>query len=388
MKPMMKRRLLSSIAAWLMLSALPALAQSSINTGQPATASDLSSLVVRQLALAAASDINGIVGMHKATSLAQCPSGVGLVVGEDCLTVGASPYVWYKWTGNAGGWALIANVNPSTGVISIGLNAGDLAATPPIAANFAGGVATLSINLDSNFAVNGFSQLSLTPGAGNLVLASPNGSSGEPSLRALVGADLPTPTPTTLGGIESYATVAHQWINGISTGGVPSSTQPSASDLSNGTTGSGAVVLGTSPTLTTPNLGTPSAVNLANATNLPIGSIASLGTGVGAAIANAVSSPSGMTLDVAAGTATINPGAIGATSCSSAITVAATGVATTDVVDAGFSADPTGTTGYTAGAQLSIVAWPTAGNVNFKACNNTGLAITPTSITINWKVRR
>lgn len=35
------------------------------------------------------------------------------------------------------------------------------------------------------------------------------------------------------------------------------------------TTGSGNVVLATSPTLVTPNLGTPSAVNLANATNLP-----------------------------------------------------------------------------------------------------------------------
>lgn len=36
-------------------------------------------------------------------------------------------------------------------------------------------------------------------------------------------------------------------------------------------TGSGSLVFATSPTLTTPNLGTPSAVNLANATNLPLG---------------------------------------------------------------------------------------------------------------------
>jgi hypothetical protein len=43
---------------------------------------------------------------------------------------------------------------------------------------------------------------------------------------------LPTPTASTLGGIESYASVAHQWINGISTSGVPSSTQPATSDLS------------------------------------------------------------------------------------------------------------------------------------------------------------
>lgn len=37
-----------------------------------------------------------------------------------------------------------------------------------------------------------------------------------------------------------------------------------------GATGTGLMVFGTSPTLTTPNLGTPSAVNLTNATNVPI----------------------------------------------------------------------------------------------------------------------
>lgn len=49
-----------------------------------------------------------------------------------------------------------------------------------------------------------------------------------------VGASqLPTPTATTLGGIESYVAVTHQWINTISTLGVPSSTQPACGDLSN-----------------------------------------------------------------------------------------------------------------------------------------------------------
>ena len=45
-------------------------------------------------------------------------------------------------------------------------------------------------------------------------------------------ARLPNPSASTLGGIESYAPVSHQWINTISTSGVPSSTQPSFSDLS------------------------------------------------------------------------------------------------------------------------------------------------------------
>lgn len=52
-------------------------------------------------------------------------------------------------------------------------------------------------------------------------------------------------------------------------------------------TGTGAVVRTNSPTLVTPNLGTPSAVDLANASNLPISAIAGLGTGMAAMLASA-----------------------------------------------------------------------------------------------------
>jgi hypothetical protein len=48
----------------------------------------------------------------------------------------------------------------------------------------------------------------------------------------LVGADLPNPGASSLGGIESYAAVTNQWINAISTSGVPSSSQPAFSNLS------------------------------------------------------------------------------------------------------------------------------------------------------------
>jgi hypothetical protein len=50
-------------------------------------------------------------------------------------------------------------------------------------------------------------------------------------------------------------------------------------------TGTGSVVRATSPTLVTPALGTPSTINLANATNLPLGTITGLGTGVATALA-------------------------------------------------------------------------------------------------------
>ena len=48
----------------------------------------------------------------------------------------------------------------------------------------------------------------------------------------LPAARLPNPTPTTLGGIESIASISHKWVNTISTSGVPSATQPACSDLS------------------------------------------------------------------------------------------------------------------------------------------------------------
>lgn len=49
---------------------------------------------------------------------------------------------------------------------------------------------------------------------------------------SLVGGDLPLPTSSSLGGIESLASTAHEWINAISTSGVPSATQPACADLS------------------------------------------------------------------------------------------------------------------------------------------------------------
>lgn len=49
---------------------------------------------------------------------------------------------------------------------------------------------------------------------------------------SVAATQLPNPSATTLGGIESLASVASKWINTISTSGVPSATQPAASDLS------------------------------------------------------------------------------------------------------------------------------------------------------------
>jgi hypothetical protein len=70
--------------------------------------------------------------------------------------------------------------------------------------------------------------------------------------------------------------------------------------------------------------------------------------------------------------------------------VSATGVATTDTLTTGFNGDPTAVTGYipSTSGMLSIIAYPTANNVNFKVCNNTASSITPGAITLNWRVVR
>ena len=67
----------------------------------------------------------------------------------------------------------------------------------------------------------------------NTVYAGPSsGSPASPSFRALVGSDLPNPSASTLGGVQSAAAVSHQWINSISTSGVPQLSQPAFTDIS------------------------------------------------------------------------------------------------------------------------------------------------------------
>jgi hypothetical protein len=56
--------------------------------------------------------------------------------------------------------------------------------------------------------------------------------SAAPVWRVLTASDLPNPSASTLGGIQSAAAVSHQWIASISTSGVPSLSQPAFTDIS------------------------------------------------------------------------------------------------------------------------------------------------------------
>lgn len=111
------------------------------------------------------------------------------------------------------------------------------------------------------------------------------------------------------------------------------------------------------------------------------------GTGV-PSIAVAADFPSGISKTIASGTSTLATSAISSGTCATMVTTSATGVVTTDNIMADFNADPTGTTGYFPGAMLTIVKFPTANNVNFKACNNSASSITPGAVTLNWRVVR
>lgn len=92
--------------------------------------------------------------------------------------------------------------------------------------------------------------LTLATQAKNLVWSGPaSGSDTTPSFRSLVGADLPAPTTSVLGGVKAIAAVSHKWIASIDTAGLPALTQPAYSDLS-----------GTVPAVTSIGIAVPAAL--------------------------------------------------------------------------------------------------------------------------------
>lgn len=105
-------RLLVVLLAAVIAFASPALAQSTVNPLVPAQNAPLASAPVRSNFAAAASDINGLLGMHAVSSLGSC-SVQTQTIGADCLVEqSASNYIWYKYAG-AQGYVAIGTINPS-----------------------------------------------------------------------------------------------------------------------------------------------------------------------------------------------------------------------------------------------------------------------------------
>jgi hypothetical protein len=66
----------------------------------------------------------------------------------------------------------------------------------------------------------------------NKVWAGPaSGGNAAPTFRSLVGADLPNPAATTLGGVKSITSLPHNWVAYIDTNGLPRQSQPASTDL-------------------------------------------------------------------------------------------------------------------------------------------------------------
>lgn len=91
---------------------------------------------------------------------------------------------------------------------------------------------------------------------------------------------------------------------------------------------------------------------------------------------------------IASGTASLGTSTISSGDCATVVTVSATGVQSTDVITYNPNASIKAVTGYTPGSGLSIRSYPTVDNVNFEVCNEGSESVTPSVITLNWKVLR
>lgn len=285
--------------------------------------------------------------------------------------------------GGAGGFALVGTTPPT------GAAGGDLTGTYPnptlvgvIAAGGPTGSATVApiITYDAKGRLTTVSSATIAPAIGSIT-------------------GLGTGVATALG--VNVGTAGSFVVNGGALG-IPSSgtgTNLTGIPLS-GLTGYGTGVqtaLGINvgsagaPVLFNGALGTPSSGVGTNITGLPISTgVSGLGSGVATALAIATGAAGGVSKVLATGTVAMGTSAVSSATCGTAASASAVGLATTDVIDVGFNGDPTASTGFlplTTG-MLVIVPYPTANNVNFKYCNITGGSITPSPITLNWKVRQ
>lgn len=241
--------------------------------------------------------------------------------------------------------------------------------------NFTGGVAAPTFS-----AAPVFSAANLT----NFPTLNQNTSGSAASLSStLACAVFPALTGDTTTSAGSCATTTAK-INGTALSGL-------ATGILKNTTGTGVpsiAIAADFPTLNQNTTGTAS--NLSGTPTLPNGTLAT----TQAAGSNDTKLATDAYVDghfIANGTFTLGTSAISSGACATVVTVAATGVATTDVVSVGFNSDPTAVTGYGAsatGAVLTIYPYPTLNNVNVKVCNSSSGSITPSAMTLNWKVTR
>ncbi len=158
----------------------------------------------------------------------------------------------------------------------------------------------------SPITTSGTLALTGTSKSANLFLASPNGSSGAMTPRAIVLADLPTLSANTVLGaltattpsglaLPSCIDTAGNHLNyttgtGFSCGTTSSSGSPAFNAITSGTNSTAAMVIGTGASLTTSGSG------ILQATSVPVSGLTGLGTGVATALASAVNGSGAISL--------------------------------------------------------------------------------------------
>lgn len=202
---------------------------SSIDTTIPDPGQPVASAPIRGNFQAAANDINAlqsgsIAQQAEITALqAQTSTSVTTVTHEAslansrCLVAGTNmSFV----DGGPGGTLTLNATDAETGTVtSVGMT-GD-------------GVVFNSSVSGSPITTSGTLAPSLATQTKNTILAGPaTGSNAAPTFRTLVGADLPNPAPTTLGGVESKAAVTHNFLTQIGTDGSVAQAQPAFTDIS------------------------------------------------------------------------------------------------------------------------------------------------------------
>ena len=114
-------------------------------------------------------------------------------------------------------------------------------------------------------------------------------------------------------------------------------------------------------------------------------------------VTSGVGSAGGVTGTIASGQATLGTTLIASGAKATLVTESAPGVLATDCMEADFSVDPSGVTGWapSANGMLTIIKFCSLNTVNFYVYNNTGASITPgqigsplTGMVLNWRVIR
>ena len=186
---------------------------------QPAVA-DLSDTPAINTVLAGASSGSPATPTFRSLVSADLPSGLATQTG-----VQDESYTYAADSGAAN--AYVVTLSPVPAALVAGLEVCFKAA------NANTGASTLNLNglgAKNIYKLNGSTALASGDiGAGQIVTVVYDGSYWQMQSSP---ANLPAPSVSNLGGVESLAVASHKWINTISTSGVPAATQPAVADLS------------------------------------------------------------------------------------------------------------------------------------------------------------